>query len=179
MPINCLGNAKSPGPLFWSACWILAQSFSWLHGSVVTNKSSNLRTWVQVPGLTLFHNNSGYFRQNLHLYRAIATLRLKVVMAIVNCLPETCTRVFPLQTIGTKYNSAYYALCIHNMALFVGEDTGTFFETVYIVINCVLNLFRVFCCTNTTFLLLNRRYFTNETWQIILMASSYHIYGNI
>ena len=33
------------------------------------------------------------------------------------------------------------------MALCTGEDTGTFFETVYIVVNCVFNLFRVFSCS--------------------------------
>ena len=42
---------------------------------------------------------------------------------------------------------AYYALCIHNVPLCKGEDTGTFFETVYIVVKSVFNLFQVFGCS--------------------------------
>ena len=42
--------------------------------------------------------------------------------------------------------NAYYGYIMHNMHIYKVEDTGTFFETVYIVVNCVFNLFQVFGC---------------------------------
>ena len=46
---------------------------------------------------------------------------------------------------------------MHNMHIYTVEDTGTFFETVYIVVNCVFNLFRVFGCNYNKNLYLKKK----------------------
>ena len=50
------------------------------------------------------------------------------------------------------FKNAYYALSIHDMHFYKGEDTVPFFETVCIVVNCIFNVFRVFGCNDAALL---------------------------